>query len=113
MNKNCPNCGAPYDNELTKCPYCGTSYVDMSFIDFDEGEPFYLKIKMNGTIVTQFVKPVFGDMTVEYDPIYAYGPSVTPIIAYNRGPRAITNISFEAIPDRKNHNTLTMIKKEN
>ena len=23
MNKNCPNCGAPYDIGLNKCPYCG------------------------------------------------------------------------------------------
>lgn len=42
---NCPNCGAPYDLELTKCPYCGTNYFDLSFIDFDVTEPFYIKIK--------------------------------------------------------------------
>lgn len=42
---NCPNCSAPYDLELTKCPYCGTNYFDLSFIDFDATDPFYIKIK--------------------------------------------------------------------
>lgn len=48
--KNCPNCGAVYEIDKNKCPYCGTSYYDMSAIDFEDGEPFYLKIKtkMNG-----------------------------------------------------------------
>lgn len=43
--KNCPNCGAPYDVELNKCPYCGTSYFDMSAIDMETHEPFFLKIR--------------------------------------------------------------------
>ncbi len=28
-NRNCPNCGAPYDLNLNKCAYCGTSYFDL------------------------------------------------------------------------------------
>jgi len=34
-NRNCPNCAAPYDAALNKCPYCGTSYFDMSCIDIN------------------------------------------------------------------------------
>lgn len=113
MNKNCPNCGAPYDIGLNKCPYCGTSYFDMSAIDFENGEPFYLKIKMNNIIITQFVKPVLNDMVIEYENTYITGGcSNATIAAYNTEPRAITNINFEAIPDKKNNNTLVMIKKE-
>lgn len=39
-NKNCINCGAPFNIELNKCPYCGTSYFDMSCLDLDSGKPF-------------------------------------------------------------------------
>lgn len=53
--RNCPNCGAPYKTELNTCPYCGTSYFDMSAVDINEGKPFYLKIKMNGMVLTSKV----------------------------------------------------------
>jgi len=43
--RNCPNCAAPYDVDLNKCPYCGTSYYDLSALDLASSEPFYLKIK--------------------------------------------------------------------
>lgn len=57
--RNCPNCGAPLDSAVCKCSYCGTSYFDISAIDADSGEPFYLKIRtrMRGkpAIVTALV----------------------------------------------------------
>ena len=49
--KNCPNCGAPYDINQIKCPYCRTSYFDISSISLDN-EPIYLKIKYNGKFIT-------------------------------------------------------------
>ena len=54
-SKNCPNCAAPYDVGLNKCPYCGTSYFDMSCIDINSLEPFYLKLKMGDMTVTSKV----------------------------------------------------------
>lgn len=54
-SKNCPNCAAPYDVGLNKCPYCGTSYFDMSCIDINSLEPFYLKLKMGDMMVTSKV----------------------------------------------------------
>lgn len=57
MNKkNCPNCGAPYDSSLNKCPYCNTSYFDMSAIDIYENKPFYLKLKAGNMIFTSMVR---------------------------------------------------------
>ena len=44
--RNCPNCSAPYDINFNKCPYCGTSYYDLSALDFTTQEPFYLKINI-------------------------------------------------------------------
>lgn len=69
--RNCPNCGAPYDIDKNKCPYCGTSYYDMSAIDFESGEPFYLKIRtnMNGqqVYITQLVKPILNTIEMSTD----------------------------------------------
>lgn len=45
MKRNCPNCGAPYEVKLNKCPYCGTSYFDMSCLDMDGHTPCYIKVK--------------------------------------------------------------------
>jgi uncharacterized Zn finger protein (UPF0148 family) len=42
---NCPNCGAPLEIGKVKCPYCGTTYVDLSAIDFDTEEPIFLTTK--------------------------------------------------------------------
>lgn len=43
--KNCPNCGAPYEYDKVVCPYCKTAYYDMSFLNLDGHEKFYLKLK--------------------------------------------------------------------
>ena len=50
MDKNCPNCGAPYDTVLDKCPYCSTSYFDMSAMDINSQQPFYLKLRYGDMI---------------------------------------------------------------
>lgn len=44
---NCINCGAAKDTEDIKCPFCGTTYLDMTAIDFASGDP----------VVCQFVLP--------------------------------------------------------
>lgn len=98
--RNCPNCGAPYDVGLNKCPYCGTSYFDMSAINIDEREPFYLKLKINGMAITQKVI-VNPNVTIEIkeDNYCAYdhvGNRVSRI-ATNRW--ATTNLSFITIAD--------------
>ena len=43
---NCPNCGAPIED--TKCPYCGSVFIDFASMD----KPFYLKIKHDGKVMT-------------------------------------------------------------
>lgn len=46
----------PYDSSLNKCPYCNTSYFDMSAIDIYEDKPFYLKLKVGNMIFTSMVR---------------------------------------------------------
>lgn len=73
MSRNCPNCGSPYDIGLNTCPYCGTSYFDMSCINFDERKPIYIKLKVNTDgnpmYITQKVIPICGDITIHHDDI--------------------------------------------
>lgn len=73
-NRNCVNCGAPFNIELNKCPYCGTSYFDMSCLDLDSGKPFALKIKtkINGKncFITQMVRPLIN-LSIEFSQDYS------------------------------------------
>ena len=108
-NRNCPNCGAPYDVDLNKCPYCGTSYYDMSALDFSTNEPFYLKIKttINGQscYITQLVRPS-SELSME---ICAETVDFTDVLGHTLGSYCssrtlTTNISFQAVmsPSHKN-----------
>ena len=70
-SKNCPNCAAPYDVSLNKFPYCGTSYFDMSCIDINNEEPFYLKLRTGDyTITTKVVASLDNAIEVGADCSY-------------------------------------------
>lgn len=40
---NCVNCGGSIDSDTARCPYCGTSYVDMSPADIQLGGKFVIR----------------------------------------------------------------------
>lgn len=107
-NLNCPNCGYPILQEGNKCPYCGTSYFDMSAIDFSEEKPFYLKFKTKGSngedvIITQFVKPKFGSITISTEYEEAKGLKKNQTLGkWANSSTATTSIEFVAIPDKEN-----------
>lgn len=100
--RNCPNCAAPYDVLLNKCPYCGTSYFDMSAIDIDSHEPFYLKIKSHGLYVTQLVVPNSANIEMRSDDVYVMGGSGRQIGAFRTGVSLDTNITFTAVHNGNN-----------
>lgn len=111
---NCPNCGAPYDVDKNKCPYCGTSYYDLSALDMTTKEPFYLKIKteINGQpcYITQLVRPCM-DMSIEFssDTVEAYNLHGNSICTYTKSHKMTTNISFEAVTS-PTHKSLCVIE---
>ena len=111
-HRNCPNCGAPYEIGGNRCAYCGTAYFDMSIIDMDAHEPFYLSIRTNGMLVTQLVRPVTCSVSVDRDDVYAYGnygrKSFRTAVAC-RSVNVNTNISFEAV--RHSDNELISVRK--
>lgn len=110
MSLNCPNCGAPIDVETNKCKYCGTSYFDLSCIDFEDCKPVYLKIKvnMNGepAYITQKVIPRLGEITfnTEYKDVQTTGFPIRVVTGSNM----TTNILFEAIQDFNNDSLYTI-----
>lgn len=111
--RNCPNCAAPYDVELNKCPYCGTSYYDLSALDLTAQEPFYLKIKvdMNGSpcYITQLVRPRM-DMSMEFssDTVDCYGRFGEKLTTFTRSNSLTTNLSFEAVVTDTHKNLCTI-----
>ena len=117
MKINCPNCAAPIDPELNKCPYCGTTYFDMSCIDFENEKPFYLKIKTkwNGIdcYITQFVKPKLT--TIEHscstDTVIG-GIGNSTIARMIPEKRLTTNVSFSSLPFGENELMRVEVKNE-
>lgn len=108
MTRNCPNCAAPYDVSLSKCPYCGTSYFDLSAIDLTGEEPVYLKMKIKlgdkDYAITQLVKPSCDiAITSECDSSYAYGGVGNRLISFKNTQILKTYLNFESIPDKKNN----------
>ena len=112
--KNCPNCGAVYEPEKNKCPYCGTSYFDMTAINMAAGEPFYLKVKvaMGGTPM-YITQKVIADINhsaphiiLTQEETRAQRTGSTEFIS-SASCQCTTNLSFIAIPNEKG-NLLTI-----
>lgn len=112
MDKNCPNCGAPYDVKLNSCPYCNTLYFDMSAIDLEECKPLYLKIKYDGHIITQKCIPRLGcfEYTIDTADVTDYCGTVIKRVA--TGNNFHTNITFEAVSDYGNNQLFTIERND-
>lgn len=104
MKTNCPNCGAPIDANLHKCPYCGTNYYDLSYIDMDAG-PFFIKVKTHmyyqnkeiPVIITAKAQGTYNgiDINTNYDYLYTTAGNVSLPIAKS----ATLNMKFDLIAD--------------
>lgn len=117
MKINCPNCAAPIEPELNKCPYCGTTYFDMSCIDFENEKPFYLKIKTKWNnidcYITQFVKPKLTTIEQSYSTYDLRRGKGNPIIKSGVYEKELTtNISFSGIPFGNNELMRIKVKNE-
>lgn len=100
--RNCPNCGAPYEVYEAKCPYCGTAYFDMSMVDMDAHEPFYLKVKVNGMLVTQMVIPEMAVFEQDTESELYVGGLGNTALCRVFVPRSLsTDLSFKAVVNPK------------
>ncbi len=65
-NRNCPNCGAPYDIDRVKCPYCGTLTLDLAGLNLQDHVPIFIRYKMNdNTYITQKAIPHLETMELK------------------------------------------------
>ena len=67
---NCVNCGAAKDVKARTCPFCGTSYFDMTDIDLDGRHMVVLRVKMPGgkQVIQMKAFPRFG--SIDFGPSY-------------------------------------------
>lgn len=99
--RNCMNCGAPFDPELDKCSYCGTSYFDLSALDLSSEKPIMLKLKIGNSIITQLVVPVQQpDIIMQNETHYAYGRHDKPRISFTQN-TITTTLQFQSVPMSK------------
>ena len=108
-SKNCPNCAAPYDVGLNKCPYCGTSYFDLSAIDICNEEPLYLKIKSgNVTYTSKVVVKEDASITISKDiadVVNGWGDVVGRVVT---GQSVDIDIGFKSVADGKDSALFTV-----
>lgn len=103
--RNCINCGAAIDAEVNKCPYCGTSYLDICGLKLDGRTPIVLKFgtEYNGhkAIISALVTAEANcSMTTTYDTFDVYDGNKYRdhiISSYSTD----IELHFRAIPDAK------------
>jgi hypothetical protein len=84
----------------------------MSAIDFTNGEPFYLKFKVNmgdqECYITQLVRPRVGSIEFSSEIEDVCDVLGNRILSFPTRKTLTTNISFEAIPDKKGKELFTI-----
>ena len=95
ISRNCPNCGAPYDVLLHKCPFCGTSYFDITSIDLQNSEECFLKIKLGDIILLQRGQFNSGAIEMTTDTTYVYGNNIK-LRQFVSRPNITMNLTFNA-----------------
>jgi len=107
MRTNCVNCGAAIDIDEQKCPFCGTSYFDLTDIDFTSRDPVALRMKVpctNGAkaMITMLAMPKFGEFNADTEYVNLYGgPGKQPIMCFPSRTSVNVGVSFEVVPKLK------------
>ena len=97
MKTNCPNCGAVYEADNIKCPYCGTTYIDLTAIDLDK--PFMLRMKHDKMFITYRAIVSNAEICMEYDDVYAMGAYGHKMVNLTRSMNIVTNLQIECVGD--------------
>lgn len=104
--RNCINCGAPIDTEVNKCPYCGTSYLDICGLKLDGRTPIVLKFSAEfhghkAIISTLVTAESSCSLTTTYDTIDAYGSNNQLKARFSSSQSTDLELHFRTIPDAK------------
>ena len=114
--RNCVNGGAAIEQDTTKCPFCGTSYFDMTHIDLASGEPFVLmtRVELNGYyyIISQLVRARQEDAIFDFrQDAVDYYSGKTKIGSFVRNNTLATSLVFTAVV-RDDKTLCTMTKQK-
>lgn len=114
MDNNCPNCGAVFQIEKSKCPYCGTSYFDMTTLQLDSEKPVFLKFKTSVSgkkyVITGLVK-VCAFTSFRNDQNIATSGLGTAIIQ-SYSPQIEFDLSFKSVPSIINKQNVLFLCEE-
>lgn len=112
---NCINCGAAKDIDDIKCPFCGTTYLDMTAIDFTSDDPVVCQFVMpyckGRTTVSMLARPRLDNFEMQTETMDIVGPGGTPLAYVRTDTNINLGVSFRPVI-RKDSNTLMEIKYE-
>jgi hypothetical protein len=112
---NCVNCGAAKDTSEIKCPFCGTTYLDLTAIDFTSDDPvvceFVLPFCKQRTVLRMLAIPQFNSCNIQHNTVSVYGGMGVPLATVNTGTDIDFNISFTPVV-QPNHKELITLKVE-
>lgn len=95
---NCLNCAAPIDVDAIECPYCHTSYFDLTAIDLDSRAPVVLKLRLpGGDILKTMAIPTLGALTASSESCYAYGGLGQKPLSVNSSLGMDIDLSFTSV----------------
>ena len=114
MRTNCVNCGAAIDVDADKCPFCSTSYFDLTAIDFTSRSPVALRMRVpfgekNKATVSMLAIPELGSINQTANAVDIYGGAGHKLASMVSGYDVDVGLSFHAV---SRNNTLFTIKKE-
>ena len=103
---NCINCGAAKDTSDIKCPFCGTTYLDLTAIDFSSHEPVVCEFVLpsfNGTtnkdkaIMRMLAIPNLESLTMESNHVDVYGSCGQRVATISTGADINIGVSFTPV----------------
>ena len=100
---NCINCGSAKDINEIKCPFCGTTYLDFTAIDFSSNDPvvceFVLPFTKEHTIMQMVAIPKLNEISAE--PVYhSFDDGLSTRLSVHEGWDMNVGVSF--IPIERN-----------
>ena len=110
---NCINCGAAKDTDEIKCPFCGTTYLDLTAIDFASGEPvvcqFVLPFDKSRAVLSTLAIPKLTDISIQSTCVEVCGGfGNQPILSYETGCEANIGVEFKPIARKSTKELLTV-----
>ena len=119
---NCVNCGAAKDASEIKCPFCGTTYLDLTAIDFASGDPVVCQfvlpdsIRLCGSdrrvIMSMLAVPQLEEISMTTNTVdVCGGGNLYPLAHFTQSCDVNVNISFKPVL-RKNSKKLCELRVE-